>query len=180
MSGVPAVKSVDLSSEGLGSRLSQSRSWGGFENAGMTGHGWNSTQDPYLVVYSTFGQQLIGMVQGGQNISIFGYDPEQDHFVSRFFNHQTLDFDGANWTLTDPSGQRLIFSDLPRNEVGGLDTAVITEVRIRECLGSFSSESTRVDFQPPTRTIQTVACNRSPKRTLLPDSRSDSFEVIRL
>ena len=128
-SGAPLITSVDLSSQGFGGTLSQTRSWSGNPTAGLTGHGWSSVQDPYLVVYSTFDQAtnqynnpIVGLVQSGQNIVLFDIDHghASGTWSSRFYGRQSLSYNSTTlqWTMTTVGGQRLVFADLPRDSAG--------------------------------------------------------------
>lgn len=127
-SGVPEVVSRDLFSVGFGADLGQVRTWSDQNNTGQNGNGWVVTQNPYLLVYSTFGavNPTIGINHSGYQSTQFDVPAARTNgtWMSRGTSQQKVSFDTVSleWTVTDATGNKLVFYDLPRNGSGNLST----------------------------------------------------------
>ncbi len=127
------IFSTDLESDGFGSPLTYSRTWSGTNNSGVNGNGWVASDQPYLIVYSTFDpsthandKPVVAYIDSAQSITLFDVDGSTTTgtWNARFYSGQTLSYDSttSEWTLIDAVGNKLVFNDLPRDGSGNLSS----------------------------------------------------------
>ena len=133
--GTPQQAASDLDSDGFGKGWGINRTWSGTNTNSTFGNGWTASQQPYLIVHSTFNTvtglndtPVLAAVDSGGNIRMFDVSfSSNGPFTSRFFTQDTLTYDGTGheWTLKDSSGNVQVFGDLPRTSTGELSNQAV-------------------------------------------------------
>ena len=112
-SGVPLVRSTDVTSAGFGNPQSHTRSFSGLNNTGNNGNGWAVINQPYLVVYNVFaGNPVVAYIESGQSAMLFSVSGNQPGtWNSHLTTSVKISYDsaGQEWTLTDAQGNSLVF-----------------------------------------------------------------------
>jgi YD repeat-containing protein len=121
--GTVQVSTSDLSSDGFGVPWGQDRSWTNAPGyaSGPQGNGQVDSELPYLAQDSA---GTVAAVSNGTTARFF--DPNGSNYQPRYFLQEQLSHDNTahTFTLTDASGNRLVFADfntsLPANQRGQL------------------------------------------------------------
>lgn len=122
-------------------------------NSGVNGNGWVNTELPFLSVYSTFNPQtrlndkpVVAFNGSGQGLVLFDVSmgTGSGTWTSRFTGQHKLSYSATTdeWTLTDSTGNKLTFNDLPRSTSGNL-SASPTDGYANQ--GSFGKIKTQTD-----------------------------------